>query len=589
MSQPLIVLKFGGSVLRDEDDLRTATHEVYSWVRRGWKTVAVVSAFEGATDRLVAQARSYGAAPTPVARALLTGTGELTSASLLGLALDRAGIAATVAAPWKISLRAEGEPLDAFPTAIDRGAVERLFGEHDAVVVPGFVGLDERDQLVLLGRGGSDLSALFLAERLGALKCRLIKDVDGLYEYDPAATGHADRPAPRRYATLPWSEALKLDGGIVQHKAIRFAAERRVRFEVGSILQVDPTLVGDHPLVFARAQSAPSQPLRVALLGCGTVGLGVYQLLTRQPARFRVVRTAVRDLDKAESTGVDGRLLTTDAVAAASETDAEIVIEAMGGIEPATAAINAALRRGAVVVTANKATLAANAEDPLWREAIEKGRLRYSASVGGAAPVLEAIGRTRDRHEIVRIDGIINGTTNTVLELVAAGRPFDEAVRAAQRAGLAEADPSRDLEGLDIADKVAILARIAWGVDVAPGQVCRTPLTAESLAEATAAAAATEVVRYVATVERTATGVSARVAPTAIDPSHPLARIPNEWNALIVTTQSHFQARVHLVRGKGAGRWPTAEAVMADVLDASSRLPQAARRSTVVHEETLVV
>lgn len=575
MSQPLIVLKFGGSVLRDEEDLHAAAHEVYSWVRRGWKAVAVVSAFEGVTDRLVSQARSYGAAPAPIAQALLTGTGELNSASLLGLALDRAGVAATVAAPWTIGLRAEGEPLDAFPTGIDRAAVEGLLGEHDAVVVPGFVGLDERDRLVLLGRGGSDLSALFVAERLRALKCRLVKDVDGLYEYDPAPGGrHGERPAPRRYATLPWSEALRLDGGIVQHKAIRFAAERRVRFEVGSILQQDPTLVGDHPLVFGGAQGGDSVPLRVALLGCGTVGLGVYQLLARQPARFRVARVAVRDPAKAVAAGVDPGLLTTDAVAAGTEADTDIVIEAMGGVEPATAAINAALGRGAVVVTANKAALAANARDPLWQEAIEDGRLRCSASVGGAAPVLEAIGRTRERHEIVRIDGIINGTTNTVLELVAAGRPFDEAVRAAQRAGLAEADPSRDLDGLDVADKLAILARLAWGVDLRPDQVCRTRLTAESLAEATAAAAATEVVRYVATVERTAAGVSARVAPTAIDPSHPLAAVRNEWNALIVTTRSHFQASVHIVRGKGAGRWPTAEAVFADVLDAAEQAAQ---------------
>jgi homoserine dehydrogenase len=173
----------------------------------------------------------------------------------------------------------------------------------------------------------------------------------------------------------------------------------------------------------------------------------------------------------------------------------------------------------------------------------------------------------------VRIDGIINGTTNTVLELVAGGLPFDEAVRSAQRSGLAEADPSRDLEGLDVADKLVILARQAWGATITPEQVRRTPLTRETLAEATAAAAATEVVRYVATLEHTPAGIVARVAPTAVDPSHPLARVRNEWNALIVSTQSAFHARVQLVRGKGAGRWPTAEAVVADALDLAAADP----------------
>lgn len=598
MSSPLIVLKFGGSVLRDEDDLYAATHEVYSWVRRGWKVVAVVSAFEGETDRLVAQAHRYGDAPTPEARALLTGTGELNSASMLALALDRSGIGATVAAPWTVGLRAEGDPLDAFPVGIDQAAFERLLGEHDAVVVPGFIGLDERDRLVLLGRGGSDLSALFLADRLRALKCRLVKDVDGLYEHDPAAAGggRGGRAAPRRYATLPWSEAIKLDGGIVQHKAIRFAAERRVRFEVGAILRSDPTLVGDHPLAFASASGGATRPLGVALLGCGTVGLGVHQLLTFWPERFRVVRVAVRDLEKAAAAGVERSLLTDDAVAAAADPDADIIVEALGGVEPATAGINAALRRGAVVVTANKAALAANAADPLWQEAIEDGRLRCSASVGGAAPVLEAIGRIRDRHEIVRIDGIINGTTNTVLELVAAGRPFGEAVSIAQRAGLAEADPSRDLEGLDVADKLAVLARLAWGVELDPERVRRIGLNAESLAAATAGAAATEVVKFVATLERTGegegggggAGVSARVAPIAIDAAHPLAQTRHEWNALIVTTRSPFQAGTHTVRGKGAGRWPTAEAVFADVLDAWLEARPEVRCAPAVREAALV-
>jgi homoserine dehydrogenase len=251
MARPLIVLKFGGSVLRGEDDLLKAVKETESWIDRGWNVVAVVSAFEGVTDTLVGQAKGFGEQPLAEAQALLTATGELSSASLLGLALHRAGVRATVAAPWTIGLRAEGEPLDAFPKSINTAAVRVLFEEHRAIVVPGFVGIDEIKRLVLLGRGGSDLSAIFVAEQLGAAKCRLVKDVDGLYEWDPAKSG----PPPRRYASVSWIGALALDGGIVQHKAVRFARERRLKFEVGGYGSAAPTIVGDVPEEFSESAS----------------------------------------------------------------------------------------------------------------------------------------------------------------------------------------------------------------------------------------------------------------------------------------------------------------------------------------------
>ncbi|HMN40950.1 MAG TPA: hypothetical protein PKE29_08900 [Phycisphaerales bacterium] len=270
MSRPLIVLKFGGSVLRSEDDLLRAVRESEAWIDRGWNVVAVVSAIEGVTDTLIARARSFGVEPHAQSRALLTATGELTSASLLGLALHRAGVRATVGAPWTIGFRATGDgggPLDAFPLSLNAVAVRVLFEEHRAVVVPGFIAIDEMRRLVLLGRGGSDLSAIFIAEELGAAKCRLVKDVDGLYEWDPALGGSdATRSVavpgpPRRFASLPWASALALDGGIVQHKAVRFAQQRRRRFEVGGYGSVSPTIVGDVPVEFA--ESASLVPCRV--------------------------------------------------------------------------------------------------------------------------------------------------------------------------------------------------------------------------------------------------------------------------------------------------------------------------------------
>src|SRR5688572_18183248 len=275
----LIVLKFGGSVLRDESTLRLAVHEIYRWRRRGWRVAAVVSAFAGRTDELLRRAtgrpqadpclndtlvhhrsrRRPGRGLThqnandpwhadtadPHATAALVATGELHSAGLLGLHLDRAGIRAAVLWPMSFDLTAQGPPLDADPVSLDRGRLERALRQHGVVVIPGYVAQDAEGRPVALGRGGSDLTALFIAQALCAEKCRLVKDVDGLYDRDPslaaplaacppvsgglrdrtgggAASGTAG-DCPHRYATATFADALATDGSIIQHKAVRFA------------------------------------------------------------------------------------------------------------------------------------------------------------------------------------------------------------------------------------------------------------------------------------------------------------------------------------------------------------------------------
>ncbi|QKK07161.1 MAG: hypothetical protein HND58_02625 [Planctomycetota bacterium] len=169
MSGDLIVLKFGGSVLRDELHVRAVAEEVAGCVRRGSRVVAVVSALEGTTDALLAKAAAYSSSPNPFATAQLLATGELASAALLGLALDSIGVRAETLDAAGAGFRTEGEPLDSSPVAVDLPGVVDALGRVRAVVVPGFVGRDERGRTTVLGRGGSDLTALFLAQRLGGL------------------------------------------------------------------------------------------------------------------------------------------------------------------------------------------------------------------------------------------------------------------------------------------------------------------------------------------------------------------------------------------------------------------------------------
>ncbi len=241
MSERTIVLKFGGSVLRSRDDLPIVAGEIERFLGLGHRVVAVVSAFGGTTDALAEEARAIQEEPEGSAFAYLLATGEFTSAALLSLTLSARGVRAPVLGPHVIGLRTKGSGADSNPASVDAWTLTRALDASRAVVVPGFVGVGPAREHTLLGRGGSDLSALFIASQLGA-RCRLVKDVAGLYERDPAATG----PRPGRYRTLGWGDALGLDGRIVQHKAVRFAQRERLAFEVGAIGRDDVTTVAEH-------------------------------------------------------------------------------------------------------------------------------------------------------------------------------------------------------------------------------------------------------------------------------------------------------------------------------------------------------
>jgi homoserine dehydrogenase len=285
----IIILKFGSSVLRDERDLPRAVHEIYRWWRRGSQVLAVVSAFGNTTNELLRRAANVCDQPAGAMLATLLATGEAASSALLGLALHRAGIPATVLDPEQAGLRTVGGTLDADLIATDAGHL-RAELQTAVVVLPGFVGRGEQGNTTLLGRGGSDLSALFLARQLGG-QCVLLKDVDGIYASDPATA--ATRPV--RFAELKYDTAGQLAGKLVQPKAIRFAALQRVPFVVTSIGSAHQTIVGSSADHLALTQLEPA-PVRVALLGCGTVGGGVYQALSTLPELFSVTGVGTRHL-----------------------------------------------------------------------------------------------------------------------------------------------------------------------------------------------------------------------------------------------------------------------------------------------------
>ncbi|MFG0291876.1 MAG: hypothetical protein ACF8MJ_01845, partial [Phycisphaerales bacterium JB050] len=450
----VIVLKFGGSVLASPVSLALAVHEIYRWRRDGWCVLAVVSAFNGETDALLGEAIERGSGACRHVLAAAVGQGELRSASQLGLLLERSGVPASVVNPGAIGLRATGDPLDADPCTVNTAGLLNLFDEDRVVVCPGFITPDASGRWMLLGRGGSDLTALFLTAELRdgleiEARCRLIKDVDGLYDSDPKA----GPVLPERYAAASWDDALARDGSIIQHKAIAFAKSRRLPFEMGRLGGTRPTRIGPGPLAVTQPEHSP--PVRIALLGLGVVGTGVYQHLSRLP-EVRFCAIAVRTPHRQREVSVPRELLTTDPINAATS-GADLVIETMGGTDEAYRAVKAALESGSRVVTANKALIAERGEELRALASANGVTLRCSASVGGSVPVLERIGARPD-DRVARVRGVLNGTCNFILDRLACGEGLADSIAEAQRLGYAEQDPTRDLVGLDAADKLRVLS-----------------------------------------------------------------------------------------------------------------------------------
>jgi homoserine dehydrogenase len=319
------------------------------------------------------------------------------------------------------------------------------------------------------------------------------------------------------------------------------------------------------------------KPLNVAVLGCGSVGSQVVRLLTEQAgdlqarvgAPVQLVGVAVRRIDAPREVEVTDGLLTTDAAGLVARDDVDVVVEVIGGIEPARSLILAALEGGASVVTANKALLAE--DGPTLFEAAEKaGRdLYYEAAVAGAIPILRPLRESLAGDRVTRVLGIVNGTTNFILDKMdTTGAGFEEALEEAQELGYAEADPTADVEGFDAAAKAAILASLAFHTRVTAADVHREGITDVTATDIASARDMGSVVKLLAIAEVSTgssgdEGVSVRVHPAMIPRSHPLASVREAFNAVFVESEAAGQLMFY---GPGAGGAPTASAVLGDLV-----------------------
>ncbi len=323
------------------------------------------------------------------------------------------------------------------------------------------------------------------------------------------------------------------------------------------------------------------QTLKVALLGCGNVGAQVARILiddaealaARSGARLELSGIAVRTIDAPRDVELPRELFTTDADTLVK--DADLVIELMGGIEPARSLILTAIQNGACVVTGNKALLAQDGPT-LYEEADKAGvQLSYEAAVAGAIPILRPIRDSLSGDRITRVLGIVNGTTNFILDQMdTTGAQFADALAEAQRLGYAEADPTADVEGHDAAAKAAILASLSFHTRFSLDDVYCEGITKVSAADIASAKEAGFVIKLLAIAEKiessdNGSGISVRVHPTLLPREHPLAAVRGAFNAVFIEAENAGELMFY---GQGAGGTPTASAVLGDLVSAARRL-----------------
>jgi homoserine dehydrogenase len=323
-----------------------------------------------------------------------------------------------------------------------------------------------------------------------------------------------------------------------------------------------------------------SSVVRIGLLGCGNVGAALVQLVERQAdvieartgVRLQISRVAVRNISRDREVELPEGVLTRDAHSVVNDPTVDVIVEVMGGIEPARELIAEAISHGKPVITANKELLA-NVGHELWAQSDAAGvDLLFEAAVAGGIPLIRALRESLRGEPVTRVMGIVNGTTNFILtKMTDEGADYSAALSEAQRLGFAERDPTADVEGFDAGAKAAIIASIAFGARVVAGDVYHEGISGVTAADIAIARRLGYVVKLLAIAEKiddTET-IAVRVHPAMVPMNHPLASVRDSYNAVFVEGDAVGQLMFY---GRGAGGFPTASAVLGDVIDAAVNL-----------------
>lgn len=316
---------------------------------------------------------------------------------------------------------------------------------------------------------------------------------------------------------------------------------------------------------------------KIGLLGFGNVGGGTYKILTdnkeliekRIGVSPEVVKILQRNKNKKRFVDADEKLLTEDPDEILNNDEIDIVVEMLGGIEPATSFMLQAMENGKHVISANKAAIAANYDKLVNTAKKNNVEFLFEASVAGGIPVLTAITNALAANNYVEVMGILNGTTNYILtKMTEEGLPYDEVLKDAQAKGFAEADPTADVEGIDAANKLSILMALCFDKYVAPTDIPTTGITKISASDIKAADEAGKKIKLIGKASIENGEVTYSVQPVELDKTHPLAGVSNEFNAVYITGDMVGELMFY---GRGAGPLPTGSAVCGDILSIMKR------------------
>jgi homoserine dehydrogenase len=328
-----------------------------------------------------------------------------------------------------------------------------------------------------------------------------------------------------------------------------------------------------------------SDVVRVGVLGCGNVGAPLIALLQRRVGdiaartglHLEVTKVAVRSASRERDVDLPAGALTTDASEVVGAADVDIIVEVIGGIEPARGLIMTALAAGKPVITANKELLA-NFGAELFAAAEEAGvDLLFEAAVAGGIPLIRPLRESLVGERITRVMGIVNGTTNYILtKMTEEGADYGDALAEAQRLGFAERDPTADIEGFDAGAKAAIIASIAFGAQVVAGDVYHEGISSITAADIAFAHRLGYVVKLLAIAEKVGEAIGVRVHPAMVPVAHPLAAVRESYNAVFIEGEAVGNLMFY---GRGAGGSPTASAVLGDLIDAAANLKRGSSAS----------
>lgn len=323
--------------------------------------------------------------------------------------------------------------------------------------------------------------------------------------------------------------------------------------------------------------------IKVGLLGCGVVGGATLRILrehadelsARAGAPIEVVKVAVRDLDRPRQVDLAEGVLTTDTAEVVDDPAIQIVVEAIGGSEPAGSLIRAAIRSGKHVVTANKELLSTVGAEILEEAGRAGVDILFEAAVGGGIPIIRPLRESLAGDRVHKVMGIVNGTTNFILTRMSeTGETFTDALAEADRLGYTEADPSADVEGYDAASKLAILATLAFGSTVLAADIQREGITRVTPSDISAAHELGYEIKLLAVAEAAGQQISARVHPAMLPRTHPLAAVRDVFNAIFVEGENVGEL---MFLGRGAGGAPTASAVASDVVEIARNIVSGGR------------